>query len=411
MRRNPDFVLRYISGAPYLLVTGKAAARMRKEINLNSTGADIWNLLDSDITLDELVEKSCLFFECEGEEEKKLVSDKVKEFSVQMMIANAFLEYSANEFEKELRGFEIRENSYYDQLERPLVGKYKIGEIGIEIHGDKRIIPDNFELFSDDLSDVKNVQKIVVKCCDGMNESGGVGKRFSMHHSYFLFDERMCLHKARAGYVAFLNNHKFVRWLFISKDGKYAEIGMSSGDEDIIKNEIYEATRFVFLYFAQKCGYTVLHSASIIHKDKAILFSAMSGVGKSTHASLWVKLFKNVIFNGDVNLIYIENGKTYICGLPWCGTSEMYNKGKYEVGSIVMLKQSEKNEINELTEQEKTTHIMHRFISPNWSVEDLDILLKIAENVVKCTDVFQLQCNMDDEAAIICKERVENNYI
>ncbi len=410
MRRNPDYILKYICGTPYLLVTGKEAALLSKEIVLNPTAAEIWELLDEEMTLDELINKSCTYFECVDEEERKYVSNTVIEFSVQMMISKAFLEYPVTAFERELHQFTISKSTFTDQLEGKVAGKYVIGNIGVTIYGEKIYLPDNFDLFRNDFQNIKDFQKIVVKCCDGLDEQGGIGKRFLMADSYFLFDERMCLHMAQSGFVALFNKNQNVRWLFLSKDGKYAEIGMISGEINTIKNELYETTRFVFLYFAQRCGYVALHSASIIHNNKAILFSAMSGVGKSTHAAIWSKLFSSEVFNGDVNLLSLENGKSYIYGLPWCGTSEKYSIGKYEIGSIVMLKQAVSNEIVELTAQEKTTHILHRFISHNWFSEDLDILLMFAEKLIKQTDVFRLQCNMEDEAAIICRERVENNY-
>lgn len=409
MRRNPDFILRYICGTPYLLVTGKEAAFLRQEIALNSTGAEIWNLLDSEMTEDEFIKKCCAYFECENEEETTFISEKVKSFSEQMVRVHAFITYSMTDYDKNTREFDIPEYEFKDQHNEGYAGTYKIVDIGLEVYGKKSYLPDNLELFKGELDGVKAVQKVVVRCCDGIITPSFFPDRFKMEDMFFLCSDGMCVYKAQAGYVAFLNKHTYVRWLYFSRDGKYVEIGYYEGDEETIKYEIYEATRFAFLYMAQLCGYAVLHSASIINNGKAVLFSAMSGVGKSTHAAIWTKLYKSEVFNGDVNLISFENGKPYINGLPWCGTSETYNKGKYEISSIVMLKQAEKNEIREFNEQEKTTHVLHRFITPNWTVDNLDKLLDAAVKVAKTTDVFQLKCNMEDEAAIMCKARVENH--
>ena len=56
----------------------------------------------------------------------------------------------------------------------------------------------------------------------------------------------------------------------------------------------------------------------IAFQNKAILFSAPSGTGKSTQADLWQKYVRGVeIINGDRAIIGIEDNGVKAYGLPF----------------------------------------------------------------------------------------------
>ena len=66
----------------------------------------------------------------------------------------------------------------------------------------------------------------------------------------------------------------------------------------------------------------VMHGAAISFEDKAYIFTAASGTGKSTHIRLWRKAFGNPvgIINGDKPVIEIkDDGTSLVYGTPWAG--------------------------------------------------------------------------------------------
>lgn len=72
----------------------------------------------------------------------------------------------------------------------------------------------------------------------------------------------------------------------------------------------------------------ILHSAYIRHRGRAILFSAPSGTGKSTQASLWAQYAGAEIINGDRALLQkVQDcwmarglaGLRHVGHLPKCG--------------------------------------------------------------------------------------------
>ena len=67
----------------------------------------------------------------------------------------------------------------------------------------------------------------------------------------------------------------------------------------------------------------ILHASYIEYNNKAILFAAPSGVGKSTQASLWKEYKDATIVNDDRVLIGCNNENWYAYGYPSTGSSKI----------------------------------------------------------------------------------------
>lgn len=86
-------------------------------------------------------------------------------------------------------------------------------------------------------------------------------------------------------------------------------------------------------------GAFVLHASYIVHRGKAILFTAPSQTGKSTQAELWRRCRGAEIVNGDRALVQkTENGFT-ANGIFYCGSSEICRNITAPLSAIVVLGQ------------------------------------------------------------------------
>lgn len=56
MIRSPDFLLREVAGSKVAVPVGAAARKFPGILNLNETGCYLWELLEQERTLDELVD-------------------------------------------------------------------------------------------------------------------------------------------------------------------------------------------------------------------------------------------------------------------------------------------------------------------------------------------------------------------
>ena len=191
-------------------------------------------------------------------------------------------------------------------------------------------------------------------------------------------------------------------------DGGYVRIYCKPVHTREVSDDLFHAIRLFFLYLAQKNGRFALHSASILYREKAWLFSGHSGMGKTTHTALWHKLFQTPYLNGDLNLIGIENGQLFVYGIPWCGTSGIFTTKQYPLGGIVLLGRSqEREQTEELPASDKILRVMQRMISPAWTEELLSRNLSFASEIADKVPVFHLSCTMHPSAAQAARDEID----
>ena len=142
-----------------------------------------------------------------------------------------------------------------------------------------------------------------------------------------------------------------------------------------------------------------LHSSFIDVGGKAVLFSAASGVGKSTQAALWQKHRGAEIINGDKSGVLVENG-VYACGVPFCGTSGICRNRNLPLGAVVLLSQAKTNSIRRLAGVEALQGILQNvhldFIAPNEYNKCIDLIIELLAAV----PVYAMGCTPDEEAVI-----------
>lgn len=93
---------------------------------------------------------------------------------------------------------------------------------------------------------------------------------------------------------------------------------------------------------------TVLMHASVIREDgKGYLCLGVSGTGKSTHTSNWLKWVPNTdLMNDDNPVVRItEDGVARVFGSPWSGKTPCYRNVEAPIGAFLQLKQAPYNKI------------------------------------------------------------------
>lgn len=170
---------------------------------------------------------------------------------------------------------------------------------------------------------------------------------------------------------------------------------------------LYLAFRDVFFCLMQKRDLIAVHSSSIIYNGKGYLFSASSGVGKSTHTNMWVDLYQAEILDGDVAACKMVDGKVVVYGLPWCGTSKLFQNKKLELGGIIFLAQGCHNAIHPLNDFEAILRLSARCFTPTWTEALADKNLQIAENIATNVPCAVLSCLPNTEAVEICKKFID----
>ena len=195
--------------------------------------------------------------------------------------------------------------------------------------------------------------------------------------------------------------------IHLDKSGTVARCYSLPPYHEAFHYDFFHAVRLVFLYLAKKHDMVALHSASLLYKDKLWLFSGHSGCGKSTHTNLWKEYYHTPVINGDLNLLAIEDDVPVVHGIPWCGTSGIYSTKTYPLGGIILLKQSKKNVIEELTPDTKRLLIAQRLVSPAWDKSMWNKTMTLVDSLADDLFVCRLHCTKEKEAAEFMKNILE----
>ena len=150
----------------------------------------------------------------------------------------------------------------------------------------------------------------------------------------------------------------------------------------------------------------VMHSSALSLNNHGIAFSAPSGTGKSTHANTWKRLYPDCIaINDDTPIVYNNGNGFHLYGSPWSGKTEINTNISVPLDAIVCLAQDTTNHIEKISPKVSFPFMLNEIkISPLEEREDMK--MSILADILTNTNVYMLGCLPDDEAAIICKEKI-----
>ena len=375
MKRNPYYSLEMLNGVPYLLPFGQNIADQKRSFMVNETGVFIWNHLEEVESEEAMIDLLLVNEEIETEDLEQAKAD-LKDF-MKMLKDTGVIVTDRN-------------------VENPEAGVFSIAGILMSFHGSESYIPKPFESFR-----VFDTQTPDLKV-DIFTGSGGLtsGETVVIHNKELnVFEGENHWHLE---FPAFNN----IESVLINKALNHVEILIRYEDEkSAIREQVFHVMRHLFLLKAQSLGMFAMHSASILYRGKAYLFSGPSGTGKSTHTKLWHELFGTEYLNGDLNLLSDEGT---VFGIPWCGTSELFTVKQHELGGIVFLKQAKENSVELLSGDEKSLRIGHRLISPAYTKDQLEENLSFSVNLGNRFPAWRLKCTKDPEAAILMKETIDH---
>ena len=150
----------------------------------------------------------------------------------------------------------------------------------------------------------------------------------------------------------------------------------------------------------------VFHGAAVAIGERAVLFTAKSGTGKTTHARLWLKNIPgSYIVNGDKPVLQAKADGIRVCGSPWAGKEGYGCAACVPLEAICILRRAETNSIEALSFSEAFPVLFAQTYRPPQR-EALTDSLKVLNAIGSAVKFYRLSCNMDDEAAFVAYERM-----
>ena len=144
----------------------------------------------------------------------------------------------------------------------------------------------------------------------------------------------------------------------------------------------------------------LMHGSVVAVGDKAWLFTAPSGTGKTTHTRLWLENIPgSYIVNGDKPLIRIGEDIT-VYGTPWAGKEGIQRNVGVRLCGIVFLERGTVNEIEKILFAQALPDLIQQSYRPS-DRDDLEKALGLIKEIGGRIPLYRLRCNMLSEAAWI----------
>ena len=380
-----NYTLQYIDNMPYLIPFGQGISNHIPSILLNETSVLLWDAIHIYETIEEMVDYLIQKFQPETQDEKVELENDVKQFMNLLEQFHVFANLSFDNFD----AF----NSFASYTTKTIA--FNIAGISMLYVGLEDLFSDKFAPFLYNESSQSHPILYAKTPQPQLTIYTAMLPSFKTVGTILVRSDDMTIYENDTEYIFIMHTYNYIKECHLSKNTMKCIIyhnTLNLDDLETAREEVFHTIRQVFLYKAQQHNMFVIHSASILYKEKAWLFSAPSGTGKSTHASLWNDLYHTPCINGDLNLLAITDTNVEVRGIPWCGTSGISDNKTYPLGGIIFLKQHPTDTIQPLTQAEKILYTMQRFISPAWTKKMVCKNLDAADFISKHTMITRLLC-------------------
>lgn len=155
-------------------------------------------------------------------------------------------------------------------------------------------------------------------------------------------------------------------------------------------------------------GGMMLHASAVVVDNRAYLFSAASGTGKSTHTDMWLKKFgdRAYILNDDKPAIRKIDGVWCACGTPWSGKYDISRPACVPLAGIAFLNRDTTNHIERYTGPMVAYELLNQTLRHEKLV---DKVMDVVGQLVAEIPVWKLFCNMEPEAAEVSYAAMSGN--
>ena len=120
----------------------------------------------------------------------------------------------------------------------------------------------------------------------------------------------------------------------------------------------------------------LMHGSVVAKNNYAYMFTAPSGVGKTTRTLIWMDLYPDsIVVNGDKPLIKISPTQVWACGTPWSGKEGLNTNTMVALRAIFLLERAddgEKTTIEEISFGKAFPFLFQQIYRP----EDPDMMRK-----------------------------------
>lgn len=149
-------------------------------------------------------------------------------------------------------------------------------------------------------------------------------------------------------------------------------------------------------------GRCLFHGVAFVWKERAWIFTAPPGVGKTTQYVLWKLRYADEVnvLNGDKPLLECRaDGSVWVHPTPWQGKEHIGRMESAPLGGIICLVQRRENRIRQLTPKEAAGIVYRQLLYWPEDEATADRACAAAKQVLRKTPVWLLENRGDDASA------------
>ncbi|MGN0452851.1 MAG: hypothetical protein ACI4GZ_03520 [Ruminococcus sp.] len=154
---------------------------------------------------------------------------------------------------------------------------------------------------------------------------------------------------------------------------------------------------------------TYIHSSAVLQNGRVYLFSAKSGVGKSTLTSRITRLYPTAqVINDDKPSIKLVDGVCCVYGTPFAGGTDKQLNLSGELGAVVFLERADKDELTEIGAAQSIALLLDEMPMPK-GPKARSRILSICSDIIEKYPFYLLKCTNTDNAAKVAYEVMKIN--
>lgn len=147
---------------------------------------------------------------------------------------------------------------------------------------------------------------------------------------------------------------------------------------------------------------TLLMHSSVVRKDgRGYLCLGVSGTGKSTHTSLWLKYIDGTdLMNDDNPVVRVtDDGIARVYGSPWSGKTPCYRNVEAPIGAFIQLSQAPYNKITLENTIEAFSSLLPSCSVMKWDGRIYKCICTTIGMLIEKVPNYLLECLPDEAAA------------
>jgi hypothetical protein len=132
----------------------------------------------------------------------------------------------------------------------------------------------------------------------------------------------------------------------------------------------------------------LLHAGGVGQDGQALLFSGMSGDGKSTLIRLWQEHTDATLLSDDRIIVRKQGKRFWAYGTPWHGSVPVMSPESFPLERIYVMHHAPENSMSRLEHGEAVKSLLARSFPPFWDAEGMGFTLAFLDELVRAVPCY-----------------------